>query len=451
VTSVEYEDVLDYIYNLERMGIKLGLKNVRHLLKKMGNPEESYKIIHIAGTNGKGSTAAMVQSILQEAGFKVGMFTSPHLLKYEERFNVNGDLISPAEVIKIFNGMKPILDSMKAGEGDVNHPTFFEMTTAIALQFFADREVDFAVLEVGLGGRLDATNAPLSKAVCAITTISRDHTQYLGDDLGTIAFEKAGIVTKDTPLVLGVDRELAEDPFWTICQIALTRGSDILSVGPYPEDDIQFQIVSSDTSGVTANYAFGDDVLESMHIPLMGDYQAVNAGVALGIVQCLVEDGHTPEEALSPNTAAAGLSKTKWRGRAELVRYRDRDWFLDTAHNPEALEKVTQILQQNFADSEKVLLFGVMDDKDYQGSLAELLPMFKKVVLTKPSNPRTENPEKIKNFILENKLKGEGDVFVVEDCGEAAEKALELAAEKGLIVNTGSFFCVSEVISYLEG
>ncbi len=451
-----YDAVLKYIYNLERMGIKLGLKNIRHLLKEMGNPEENYKIIHIGGTNGKGSTAAMITSILREAGFTVGLFTSPHLLRYEERFQVNGDCIAPDEVVSVFQKMRPVLDRMKAGDGGVEHPTFFEMTTAIALQFFADKKVDFAVLEVGLGGRLDATNAPLKKAVCAITSISLDHTQYLGDDLKTIAFEKAGIVTKDTPLVLGVDREENEDAFWVICQLALQRGSDILSVGPYPEDDIRVELVRSDTKGVSATYYLGDLPLEKIKIPLMGAYQALNAGVALGVVQTLIMFEHIEEGVIETPLVRRGLKNTVWRGRAELGSYKDRDWFLDTAHNPEALGMVRMVLEQNFADREKILLFGVMEDKDYQGALLDMLHLFKKVVVTRPKIPRSEKTEKIKMVILKGleNLDGAGpektDIIVVKDCARAAEKAVKLAGKGELIVNTGSIFCVSEVLGHLE-
>jgi len=444
----EYLDVLSYIYNLQRMGIKLGLLNIRYLLKEMGNPENNYGIIHIGGTNGKGSAAAMVTSILRERGYTVGLFTSPHLLRYEERFQVNGVDIVPEEVNEIFHKIKPILDRMLAGEGGVDHPTFFEMTTAIALQHFANKKVDYAVLEVGLGGRLDATNAPQMKAVSAITSISRDHTQYLGTDLGTIAFEKAGIILPGVPVVLGVDMENSPEAYDTIRKIAEERGSPLVTVGPHEEDGIRYELVSSTTDGVTANFTLAGTTLEDVHIPLMGAYQAQNAAVALGIIMTLNAQ-YGEDAGISNEQIRAGLEKTKWPGRSELKELRGHQWLFDTAHNPEALGKVKENLEKNFSGKEKILLFGVMGDKDYQEPLKELLPLFKKVVLCKPKNPRVEEPEAVRQFIQDNDLMGEEDVFVVGSCGEAAEKALELAGEGDLIVNTGSIFCVSEVLGWL--
>lgn len=441
----EYKEVLNYIYNLEKMGIKLGLKNIRHLLDLMGDPQNDFGIVHIAGTNGKGSTAFMIYNILREAGFSVGLFTSPHLMSYEERFQVDGECISPEEVVGIFDRMKPHLQEMKEGRREVCHPTFFEMTTAIAYQHFSDKSVDFAVMEVGLGGRLDATNAPSSSKVSAIVTISKDHTQYLGDSLSTIAFEKAGIIKEGAPVVVGVSPEEQPEAYGVIEKIAGDRKAALYGAGTYEMADIAYRVKDESPEGLTIDIKILQALLEDIKIPMMGKHQGLNASVAVGLAYALAEQGVAftdLEEAVR-----RGLANSKWKGRSELRNYRNRQWLFDTAHNPEALEKVREVLQCNFPGRKKVLLFGVMEDKDYLDALVELAPMFEQIILMRPEGPRSEDPEKIRLALLE---KGVENSEVVPKGANAVEKVLEIAQEDWLIVNTGSIFCVGDVLAYLD-
>ena len=447
---MDYKQVVEYIYNLERFGMKLGLHNIRYLLERMGHPERSYKVIHIAGTNGKGSTAALVYSILRAAGYSTALYTSPHLIDFRERFVVNGRQIPKAEIMSIFKQMRPILEEMGRPDSENNHPTFFEMTTALGLQFFANKKVDFAVIEVGLGGRLDATNAIETPIASAIVTISKEHTQVLGDTEEMIAFEKAGIIKKGAPVVVGVPRDKQAGAFGVLEKLARERGAPLITAGTYPEADIRFDVSSDTAKGLVADYHVKDRELAGVKVPLVGTHQALNAAMAIGLIESIKMKEPQFAGKLTDEIIKDGLKKAKWPGRLELRKVRGREMLFDAAHNPEAFRSFLAALDRYFTTTSKILIFAVMRDKNHKAWLPDMVPRFRKIIIMKPKNPRSQEPQQIRDDILALNLKPAEDILVKEGVKDAVEAAFALAQEGELVCNAGSIFCIGEVMEYLK-
>jgi len=419
---MEYEEVVEYIFNLRRFGkMKLGLERIGELVKGLDNPHKKYKIIHVGGSNGKGSTVAMIDSILRSAGYKVGKFTSPHLSRFTERITVNGKEIPEKEVIRLFCEIKKISEKLK------EKPTFFEVTTAMAFKWFEEQKVDFVVLEVGLGGRLDATNI-VNPIVSVITNIAQEHTEVLGDDVLDIAHEKAGIIKTSVPLVTAERNELILKIFKDLCK---KQGCKIFRVG----EDILFTQKES-------NLEYQKFDIESMRryrnlcIPLLGSHQILNAATAVGVIEALLIYGiHIPERAVRE-----GLANVKWPGRLEIVQ-RKPLVVLDCAKDPLAMKNLRKALKSLFDYENLILVISVSSDKKVEKMLKEILPITDHLIATKHNvQNRATNPETIVNYVKPYKIPFE----IIKNVKDATKKAIKMAQEKDLVCITGSIFTVGE-------
>ena len=348
-------DALTYLFGLEQFGIKFGLDNITALVTSLGHPERAFRCVHIAGTNGKGSVAAMVDAALRAAGHRSARYTSPHLIDVRERFVIDGRPVTAAALDAAILEVRAAADSLRANGTLQAEPTFFEVSTAVAFQLFRQARVDVAAIEVGLGGRLDATNIVLP-AVTAITTIAIDHERYLGSTLGEIAGEKAGIIKPGVPVVVG---DLAPEAFHVVERIAAERGARLVR-------------------------ARHDEV--DVPLGLAGAHQRDNAAVAMAVLKVLdVQGVAVPAEAV-----ARGLAEPSWPGRLDLRTLGGgREVLLDAAHNPAGARALASYLQEYGAVP---LVFAAMEDKDLDGMLRVLLPVVDRVIMTRASNRRSADP-----------------------------------------------------------
>lgn len=446
INKKDYEDAVAYLYALQKYGIKFGLDNTIRLLSLLDNPQNSFKSIHIAGTNGKGSTAAMIASILQTAGFKVGLFTSPHLVSFTERIKVNNIEIKEQEVVELAKEIKKIIQrSQKSSDSEPPNfrtselnPTFFEFVAAMAFLYFKRKNVEWAVVETGMGGRLDATNILIPK-VSAITNISYDHREFLGQTLKEIAAEKAGIIKDGIPVVSSAQEpEVME----VITEKATAKGSGLFVYGR----DFFSRPGNVDIHGITFYYE-GRERLDELRVPLTGMHQVENASIAVKAIELIMEKESIP----SPNVRK-GLSQTQWHGRLELIKNGECncDILIDGAHNPSASKILADSLQRYFIPSyEKVILIlGIMADKDIEGIMKPLLPLASGIIFTAPDYERAASPEKLaacarkSGFLsrITNSVKGAIDL---------AKEDAEMSSRKTLIVITGSFYTIGESKIYL--
>ncbi len=363
------------------------LEGMRELLRRLGDPQAEFPIVHVAGTKGKGSTSAMIAAALRAAGLRAGLFTSPHLNRVEERLEIDTAPCSEDDFISLVELVRPAADEMDAAATDDGRPagpTFFELTTAMAFLHFARARVDAAVVEVGMGGRLDSTNV-CQPVVSVITNISYDHTRQLGPDLASIAREKAGIVKPGVAVVSGVTEETAARVIEEVCR---TRGSQLMQLGREfdfdyrPPRDVQMcdTLASFD---FRASIRAGHD-LKACDLALLGRHQAANAAVALAALAELRRQGwRIPEKA-----ARAGLAGVQWPAHVETLRRRPTV-IVDTAHNLASLAALIETLAESFSARRRVLIFGASKDKDVQGMLRAAIGAFDRVILTKyVNNPR---------------------------------------------------------------
>lgn len=387
---MQYKEIIKFLYGLERFkGIKLGLETTEALLEKLGNPHKELKIIHVAGTNGKGSVCAMLISILIEAGYKVGMYTSPHLSDFKERFLINNKKITEDDVTKYFDIVKK----------EHTNQSYFEFITAMAFLYFKEQKIDFLVLEVGLGGRLDATNV-VKPLVSVITSISLDHTKYLGKDIKAVAAEKAGIIKENIPVVTGA-KEAALD---VIKETAKEKNSDMY-------------VVSKPTT---------------FSLKLKGDFQKVNASIAVKTIEVLNQHYNLK---IANDKIKDGLMKAEWHGRFEFI---EKNVLVDCAHNPAAfLELKKEIEKLDF--KRLILVIGILSDKDIKRMIEIIEPLADIIIITKPDIKRASEPKEMAKYIKkEHKL--------IEDVKEAFDYAKKTAEKDDLVLVTGSIYVVGEVI-----
>lgn len=421
-----YTTTLDFLYGLQRHGINLGLATIRVLLDRTGAPEQVYPSLHIGGTNGKGSTAAMAAAMLQAAGYRVGLYTSPHLLDFRERIQVNGVAIAEDQVVAW-------TDRLRRAAGSSLAPTFFEFTTAMAFHHFAAEQVDMAVLEVGMGGRFDATNVVVP-AVSAITNIARDHEQYLGYDLAAIASEKAGIIKHGVPLVLG---ELGPEAASVIQHFAAQRRAPCHALGTHfryrTEDSGQFAFLGAQR------------VIGGLHCGLAGEHQLANAACAVEMVTLMAEVGlEVPESAIRQ-----GLSQVRWEGRLEIAETRPI-LLLDGAHNPAAARVVASYLgrfRRAQPAARVIATIGMMRDKDRTGFFQEVAPLCDEFIMTEPRLPRAATVDELAASLK----RPEAVMHRVPFPADALARARRLAAPEDLICVTGSLMLVGEVKALLRG
>ncbi len=421
-----YSSAVAYLYRLQKHGIKLGLETMTALMVRLGMPQTQYRALHIAGTNGKGSTAAMAAAVLQAAGYRVGLYTSPHLVEFRERIRVNDEMIAELQVAQLTEKIQTLCQS------DLS-PTFFEFTTAMAFQHFADSGVDVAVLEVGLGGRFDATNV-VTPMACAVTTISLDHQEYLGTTLSSIAFEKAGIIKPGVPVVLG---RLEDDAWRTIEQVARERQAPVFRINENfrteGETTRQFSY-----RGLGMQY-------DELTCALEGRHQLDNAACALA----LLGTAASQEITVTAEAVRAGLRMVNWAGRLEVVDRRPTI-LLDGAHNPAAATALADYLtgsDRSHPSRPVVLVLGMMRDKDHRGFVEPLRALVQEVVLTQADLPRSATAQELRAS-LQGLL---SHPHVVPSFSDAMALARQLATPDGLVCVTGSLMLVGECKAWFRG
>jgi len=419
-----YSAAVAYLLGLQKHGIKLGLETMAALARRLGDPQGRYRSLHIGGTNGKGSTAAIAAGILQAAGYRVGLYTSPHLVDFRERIRVDGVMI-PEEAVA-----RSAAAAQEAAGTDLQ-PTFFESTTAMAFQYFAETRVDIAVLEVGLGGRFDATNIVRPEA-CAITTVALDHQEYLGSTVSAIAFEKAGIVKETVPLVVG---RISDDAMRTIEGIAGERRSPIWAL------DREFRIEGG--AGRFA-YASRHTRYPDLHCALSGAHQVDNAACAIALTE--VASGFEVNE----RAIREGVGGVQWEGRLETLEVRP-DVLLDGAHNPagaEALAAYLRSVKKARPESHIIIVAGMMRDKDHKGFMESLNSVADHVVLTRASIDRSATAQELRDELAGTIT---APVSVTAGPAEALVLARQLAASQDVICVTGSLMLVGEVKASWRG
>jgi dihydrofolate synthase/folylpolyglutamate synthase len=419
---LNYQEALDYLANLAKFGFNFGLGRIQELLKRLNNPHLALKVIHIGGTNGKGSTSAMLSAILQEGGYRVGAFTSPHLKSYTERYRINGAEISGEQVAVLLDELRPHLEAMVA-EG-FEHPTEFEVGTALAFLYFNREKVDFLVVEVGMGGAIDSTNV-VKPLLSIITNVSMDHMDYLGHTIEEITLVKAGIIKPGAPVVTAARGEA----LGVIESVCLDKKSPLYVVGR----DLSWQPAAWNLSGQEFSLRGRRKYYEKLFIPLLGRHQLVNAATAVAAAEVLMDLGVS----LNGDVVRLGLARTRWPGRMEIVSQKPLV-IIDGAHNYDGARCLRQALEEYFPGRSIVMVIGMLGDKERALVAAELAGVARAVVVTRPDNPRANNwrelAEEVRNYTSE--------VYLLEDTGEAVRKALALAGPEEVILVTGSLYMV---------
>lgn len=423
---MSYRQSVDFLYSLQKHGIKPGLDAIRALLDRLGRPERRYPSLHIGGTNGKGSTAAMAASVLMAAGYRVGLYTSPHLVDFRERMLVNGRMMTE-------ECMAALTDRVRAVGGAPREPTFFEFTTAMAFEHFADSSVDVAVVEVGLGGRFDATNV-LEPAATAVTTVALDHQEHLGTTIGAIAFEKAGIIKPGVPVVVG---RLSDEAAAVLARVADERKAplrrlpgDFRTAGESPA---QFRY-----DGLRVSY-------DGLACPLDGRHQLDNAACALALLEAASDRGLP----VSEEAVREGLRTVRWGGRLETVESRPQI-VLDGAHNPDAAAVVADYLaeiRRSRPRSRVLLVWGMMRDKDRGGFLDRLLPYADEVIVTQARGSRATPAQELDSLVRARNR----SAHMSPDPADALALARRMAAPDDLILLTGSLLLVGEAKAIMLG
>lgn len=429
-----YQESLDYLDSLLKFGIKPGLERITALAEEFGNPQHGLRVIHVTGTNGKGSTCTFIASILQEAGYRVGLYLSPYVHDVRERVQIDGRMIAKEDFAAIIDEIKPVAEEIgRSGLGEV---TEFELKTMLAFLHFHRQQVDFAVVEVGMGGRFDATNI-VEPLVSVITNVGLDHTERLGDTVEKIAFEKAGIVKTGAPLVTAVDNDAAWRVILSCCHKV---GADVWRVmngrarhAGAPSADVQLRYWSKDKS-----FSLKGGEIEIMGLTpgLQGKFQHTNAATAVAAVKALTRY----EVRVTPQALAAGVANAYIPGRLEVLRDRPT-LIIDGAHNPDGARTLAQTIRESFSYDRLILVIGMLNNHSAEGVLAQLAPMAAQIIATQSqwvkASPAADIAEAARKF-SEN-------VVAIETVPEAVTRALGIAGPDDLVLVTGSFTTIGEV------
>ncbi len=434
---MDYQSAVDYILSfadyerISRSAVVFDLRRMDMLLDKLGKPQDFAKFVHITGTKGKGSTSAMIASILTVAGYRTGLYTSPHLLSINERIMVDGRNITEEAFARLTTLMKPEVEAVN-DFGQYGRLTTFELLTALGFLYYREVKADYQVLEVGLGGRLDATNVVKNPEVCVITSISYDHMDVLGRTLTQIATEKCGIIKSGCVVVSSPQNPEAMVVIERVCR---EKGVRLIRVG----EDITWRSKSFSPdgqsfslSGITGDY--------ELAIPLVGEHQLENAAAAVEAVTVLAERGAK----ISQEQVTKGLRCVNWPGRLQILR-RIPYVVVDGAHNADSSKKLMKALRQYFPFQRLFLIFGASSDKDLSGIVAEIAPYSDKVIIVRAHHPRAVAPEVLVAKFAKCGVK----VVAIEETSKAVENALSQAGPHDLICATGSLFVVAEVMEYL--
>ncbi len=411
-------ETLDYIHSVCWKGSIPGLGRTNTLLEKMENPHKQLKYVHIAGTNGKGSTAAMTAAILQKAGYTVGLYTSPYIYTFHERMQVNGELITDGELMAITEYIKPLADSME------ETPTEFELVSCIAFEYFKRKCCDIVVLEVGMGGALDSTNVIPCPEVAVITNIGLDHTDVLGNTLEEIAMNKAGIIKEGGNAVIYRSIPSVEAVFEQVCaqkHVSLKKA-----------DFAGLKLQSHDLF----EQVFDCGDYQDIHLPLLGDHQLHNAAVVLAVAETLMEKGWN----ISRQNIYDGIRDVSWPGRFDIVS-RDPLFIIDGGHNPQCLEALVKNIQDYLSGRRVIALTGVLADKDYGDMYKPVMPYIEQFVCVTPPNPR-----RLMAAELAEHLRGAGAVATAcEDIPSGVRMAMELAGNDGVVLCFGSLYTIGDI------
>jgi dihydrofolate synthase/folylpolyglutamate synthase len=436
---MDYQAALKYILSftdferspgLAYSAANFDLRRMEALLERLGNPHLKARSIQIAGTKGKGSTAAMIAAVLNAAGYRTGLYTSPHLHTFRERINISGQKISEDEFAALTERLRPevAVVNLQRLHGEL---TTFEILTALTFAYFGDKKVHFQVLEAGLGGRLDATNVANSE-VCVITSISFDHVDVLGHTLTQIAGEKAGIIKPGAIVVSAPQQREAADRIEEVCR---QKRAKLIAVGK----EVTWRKISADINGQSLSIRGLDSY--DITIPLLGEHQLENAACAVAALEALASRGGP----ISRQSVVDGLARVQWPGRLEVLR-RKPLFLVDGAHNADSARRLKEALKQYFDFERMILIVGLSSDKDMAGILTELAPLAATVIATRSRHPRALRPS-----LLAQEVKSNNVVESTESVAEAVERALTLAGPKDLVCATGSLFVVAEAREYLMG
>ncbi len=418
--GVYMQNALSYLEGLKARGIHLDTGPISRLLTRLDNPQKKYKTILIGGTNGKGSTAAILSSILMKEGMKVGLYTSPHMCDFRERIRINGHMIPENELCSLVDSVK------KQATESV---TYFEFTTAVAFEYFYQCDVDIAVVEVGMGGRLDATNL-LTPEISVITNVSLEHQHYLGNDLKSIAFEKGGIIKEGGVCLTAVRGRAVIDALQDICdqrRSAFYRICRDIRIRRSGKGDFSYH-------GINKRY-------QGLRVSLAGEHQIENAALAVGVIDLLSAKGICVHD----SSVIEGLKAVVWEGRLECISSNPRI-ILDGAHNPAAISSLCKSLTTQFSYRRLLVVFGVLNDKDYTGMLAKIMPLVHTMILTQPRGDRAVCTTDLLSLAASyNKC-----VETIDDPAEALSRAAVRAGQNDLVCVTGSLYLVGAIKEHLH-
>lgn len=420
---MDYKEALDYISKSHKFGMRLGLDNIKKLLELLGNPQEKLKIIHVAGTNGKGSTCSFISTILKEFDYKVGLYTSPFLEVFNERIRINNENISDKDIGRIVSIIKEKIEIMV--DKGFDYPTEFEIVTAMAFYYYFENNVDFVVLEVGLGGKYDATNVINKSEVSVITPISIDHINVLGNTISKIASEKAGIIKENSTVFIYNQSDEAKNVIKKVCDDKNSKFFEVLF------DDIK--IKHSDINYQEFDYKN----YKNLKINLIGEHQIKNSILAINVVEFILSKYN---KKIDEDKLKLGLLNTKWAGRIEKIKENPL-FIIDGAHNEDGAKSLSKVLDKNFKNKNLTLLLGMLEDKEIDKVLEILIPYFNKVVTTNVSNPRTKScddlKEKISNYVKE--------VYSIDNLEEALNFTLKNSDKDDIIISCGSLYLIGEI------
>lgn len=437
---MDYREALAYIHGLHRFGISLGLHRMQRLARVLGAPHEGLKVVHVGGTNGKGSTSAMAAAMLEAAGYRVGLYISPYLEDFRERIQLNGRPVAAERVADLAARVRPAVDRVARETGE--HPTEFEVVTAMGFLYFQEEQVDVLILEVGLGGRYDATNIVSSPLVCALTPIDLDHVDRLGESLSAIAYDKAGIIKPGGVVVSAPQHPEALSVVERVCR---EQGARLFLGGReltwrQVSASAEGQVIDLQVSGELSACGGGPRRYAGLFLRLPGPHQVVNAATAVGVVEALGGKGFTVQE----EAVRRGLAGVRWPGRLEILG-RSPWVVLDGAHNPAGAASLRRSLGL-FPHRHLILVLGVLEDKQAGPMLDELVPPARVVLATRPSSPRA-----LRAAVLAEMIRPYGrETVIEEDIALALEKALGLAGSGDLVLVCGSLYLVGEARSYLR-
>ena len=419
---MSYEEFLEYIYQRHSGNVKLGLERMNNILQQMENPHLKLSGIHIAGTNGKGSTAAICESLALQHGLSTGMNTSPHLIDYRERIRVDGKNIALDDLIRIYRKWEKVFEE--------NEASFFEITTALAFYYFLEREVDCAVFEVGLGGRLDGTN-PFSSTVSIITTISFDHTKSLGDTLEKIAFEKAGIIKPETPVIIG---EMSDEAKKVIKNTAARKNSPIIEF----QKDFSVSNITVSEFGTEFDFSFGQIKLNNLKTNLIGDFQAKNVSLALASFITFLEKKNIR---LDPRKVIQALLRVNWIGRMQIISQKPLV-IIDGAHNEEGVLALTKNIKSLLKKKKIFFVFAILRDKNLDSIVTKICEISNKVYISKNTSQRAAEIDDQIGIVRQTDIPFE----TAENVVSAANKAISEAGEDDVVIISGSLYTISEVL-----